>query len=252
MKRPPYASLAAVLICCTLLFSACAPRGNMVATLTQLPFAATPATLTPGPTRTPRATSTFTPAPPGYESTSAARTSTHTARQVIFAETNEPTAQAACTPGIYDETVPAPDAPEEFIGKHYQQEKLPPEIQLLDSGSLEEGWNWLHVRVQNQEMYWIQKIACGEDKDEPYWEIADALTLPQLNTEANEVVVDLCFYNMRRLTNIIAYGVYDPSIPAAPVINNVVGWPVRVISAWEMQQRFVPIGARQLTCVQEK
>ena len=101
-------------------------------------------------------------------------------------------------------------------------------------------------------MYWIQKVACRDERGLPYWEIADALTLPVLDDQNHEVVVDVCFIGTRKLANVIAYGTYDPSEPPAPGADNLVGWPVQVMSAWEMKERFVPMGTQGLTCLLQK
>lgn len=256
MKRLFHATIPALTLWFALLFSACAPRGNMIATLTQLPYVATPPTSTPGPTLTPRATHTITPTPLGYEATSIVLTGTYSARLAAPTLTNVPTETAfipaPCIPGVYDEDVPSPDAPEAFIGKHYNQDDLPGEIQWLSSGDLEENWRWARIRVQGQEMYWIQKVGCRDERDLPYWEIADALTIPLFDPQASEVVADFCFYGSRPLDNVIAYGTYDPSTPATPFAGGIVGWPVKIISAWQMKERFVPISARELTCVRKK
>ncbi len=248
MKRLFRAILPALALCLTLLFSACAPPGNMVATLTQLPFAATPPTFTPFPTAT-RSPRTPTPLPPGYESTAAILTSTYAPTSTLV-PTETITPRAACSPGTFDTTVPGPDAPEQFIGKHYDPNNPPIGMKWLGTGSL--GTNdsrWTHVQVQGRDMYWIEKIACRDSSGQPYWEIADALALPVLNTQAHQVVVNLCFNGARQLTSVVAYGSYDPSQPAAPVSGGVTGWPVQVISAWQMKDRFTPIGAQGLTCV---
>ncbi len=256
MKRLFHATIPALTLWFTLLFSACAPRGNMIATLTQLPYAATPSTSTPGPTLTPRATRTITPTPPGYEATSIVLTGTYSARLAAPTLTAVPTETAfipaACVPGVYDEDVPGPDAPEAFIGKHYNQDDLPGAIQWLASGDLEGDWRWARIQVQGQDMYWIQKVGCRDERDLPYWEIADALTIPLSDPQASEVVADFCFYGNRQLDSVIAYGAYDPSTPAAPVTGGIVGWPVRIISAWQMKERFIPISTRDLTCVSKK
>jgi hypothetical protein len=256
MKRLFHITILAFTLWLTLLFSSCAPRGNMIATLTQLPYAATPHTSTPGPTFTPRATRTITPAPPGYQATSIVLTGTYSARMAAPTLTTIPTATAfipaPCIPGVYDEAVPAPDAPEEYIGKHYNQDALPGEIQWLSSGDLEEDWRWARIRVQGQEMYWILKVGCRDERNLPYWEIADALTIPLFDPQTNEVVADLCFYGSNPLDNVIAYGAYDPSTPAATVTGSIVGWPVRIITAWQMKERFVPVSTRELVCVVKK
>ena len=255
MKRWSHAVILALSLGFTLLFSACAPSRNMLATLTQLPFAATPPTYTPGPTMTPRATRTATNTPPGYEATSAVLTSTYAVHLVTATATAVPTAtvRAACILSAYDETAPGPDAPEQYFGKHYNLDHPPAEITVLGSGNLEtDKLSWAHVRVQGQDMYWIQKVGCRDANGQPYWEIADALTLPQLNTQANEVVANLCFSGDRQFSNIIAYGTYDPTTPATPVVKNIIGWPIQIISAWQMKDRFIPISSRGLTCVFQK
>jgi hypothetical protein len=248
MKRLFQATLPALTLCFTLLFSACSPSGSMIATLTQLPFAATPPTFTPYPTAT-RHARTSTPVPPGFEANNASLTGTPASSPTIV-PSETITVRVSCSPGTFDTTVPSPDTPEQFIGKHYDQGSPPNEIKWLANGSL--GTNdrsWAHVRVLDREMYLIQKIACRDANGLPYWEIADALTLPMMDIQAHEVAVDLCFNGSRRLANVIAYGSYDPSQPAAPVVSGLVGWPVQVKSAWEMKDRFIPIGAQGLTCL---
>lgn len=259
MKRLKLFKIIILVLLAGFLFSACAPSRAMIATLTQLPITVTP-------TRQP----TFTPRPP-TPGPSPTASITPTGGAVLTPDfltpaveapstgTPSPTPSAggasnagACPPFSYDRTVPSPDKPQAYIGLHFDPFDLPTGVTLAGSGALgSPDYAWYHVQVLDRDMYWIQKLVCRDASGQAYWEIADAITLPVLNAQANEVPVDLCFQGGQQLSNVIAYGTVDPSQPVKKVAGNVTGREVKIINAWLMQKRFAPLNPASLTCVQQ-
>lgn len=259
MKRLTPAVIPALMLSLSLLVSACAPSSNMVATLTELPFAATPHTATPFPTFTPRASSTpspgATPDPTVVDGVGTGPTGTPTldstvAAALTLAVVASDTPAPACPPFAFDTVVPIPDVPANYISRHYDLRNLPQGIKGYTSGLLEtDTYSWAHVQVQNRDMYWIQKLVCRDASGQPYWEIVDAITLPIMDAQAHEVTVDLCFQGDQDLPFAIAYGPYDPNKPAASVVAHFVGWPIQVKAAWQMKDKFIPLNPKGLTCM---
>ncbi len=288
MKRTIAAAIPALLMSFSLLFSACAPSSAMIATLTQLPFAATPPTFTPYPTSTPRPSSTPVSGATLVEGVGSGPTSTGSAEQPTLdgtvaaaltlaalptktsAVTETPSAgetsavesavEATPTPTVaavsrcasisYDKAIPEPNTRENYIGRHYDDRNLPQGMRWVASGMLASGPNsWVHVQVQNQDVYWIEKLACQDTNGQPYWEIADALILPALNTQAHEVAVNLCFEGGQQIPYAVAYGTYDPSKPAEQVMPNFTGWPLQLNGAWQIKDQFVPLTSQSLVCM---
>ncbi len=276
MKRTIAAAIPALLISFSLLFSACAPSRSMIATLTQLPFAGTPPTPTPYPTFTPRPSGTPTPGPAITEGVGNGPTSTVSAEQPTLDGTvaaaltlaalptktsavtetppaeGTPTAAVAsrCTSVTYDTSIPEPNASANYLGRHYDDRNLPQGMRWVASGMLaSDSYSWAHVQVQNQDVYWIEKLVCQDANGQPYWEIADALILPALNTQAHEVAVNLCFEGGQQIPYAIAYGTYDPSKPAEQVMPNFTGWPLQLNGAWQMKDKFVPLTSQSLICM---
>jgi hypothetical protein len=274
MKRSVRAVFIISITAITLLFTACAPAPYMVATLTQLPFAATPPTSTPYPTVTPRNTRTPTPFSTavdaaGTESTQTALTDgpaldpTVASALTLAAVPNETavstdlaaaeatgTSAPACPPFTFDITVPSPDTPEQFIGKHYDSVNPPTGMKGWTAGLMQDdAYSWAHVNVLNRDMVWIQKLVCRDTRGVAFWEIVDALTLPRMDVQSHEVAVDQCFKGEQQIPYVVAYGTYDPSKPVVPVIKALVGWPVQVKGAWELKEKFIPLGLQDLTCM---
>jgi hypothetical protein len=188
MKRLIYAILAAMLPAVALLFSACAPPAYMIATLTQLPFAATPPTKTPQPTTTPYPTWTIIATLTAVETatTEATPTAISTERTIdptiavalTLAAVPEKTTitPAACPPFSFDTTLPDPETPELFIGRHYDLVTPPPGVNNSSSGLLENNsYSWARVNVKDREMYWIQKMVCYDTQGVAYWEIVETI-----------------------------------------------------------------------------
>jgi len=216
----------------------------MVATLTQLPRAGTPPTSTPYPTSTPRPTLIAVNTPTAVESAGISE------RTLTASPTGPTITPASCPPFPFDTDLPHPDTPEQYIGRHYDSVNPPAGINGWSAGLLaDDSYSWAHVSIQNREVYWVQKMVCRDSSGKAYWEIVDALVLPKLDPNADEVSTDLCFSRKKRIPFVIAYGAYDPAKPSAPVIYNFIGWPMQVKNAWEIDEKFVPLETENLTCL---
>jgi hypothetical protein len=155
-----------------------------------------------------------------------------------------------CPPFVFDTDVPNPEYPDLFIGKHYDSLHPPAGLKWSASGLLEnENRSWARVEVQGRDIYFIQKFVCRDATGGAFWEVADAIALPLLDTRAHEVITDLCFDGNTAIPFVVAYGTYDPSKKAAPVVNKLVGWSVDVKSAWMMKEIFMPLDPKGLTCM---
>jgi hypothetical protein len=260
MKRPLRAIFVAFLLSLTLLISACAPAPYMMATLTQLPHVGTPSTSTPFPTLPPHPTMTPSLIPTALEGAATDSASTENLTQPSLEATAKDTTSqaavtppAACPPFAFDTTLPDPQNPEQYIGRHFDSNYPPDGLKILSAGLLENhSYSLMSVKAQDRDMLWIEKLVCRDTRGAPYWEIADALTPPSLDGNKQEVVASLCFQGERQIPFVIAYGHYDPSKPASTVIKDYKGWPVQVEKAWEMNEKFIPLGTESLTCVLEE
>lgn len=245
-----------------LLLAACAPAPGMIATLTQLPFAATPKTPTPYPTASPRPTSTRpTPTPasetetpgPVVEAVSSSPTTSATLDATVEAALTM-AAMPSKTPAPcsinYDTALPTPDEPANYIGHHYNERSLPAGLFWLGSGMLAPAnYSYTHIKWHEQDMYWIQKLNCKDANGTPNWGIVDVLTMPVLNQQAHEVVTDVCFTGNTKESFVIAYGTYNPGQPVSEIRPNIKGWPMTVKEAWQMKNTFVPLNLASITCI---
>lgn len=271
MSRPLFARLLVMLLLAALSLAGCAPPAGMSQTLTLLPGTFTPRPPTRSPSNTPDLSATPTrtqfsysyptesPTPKGSETPSfdatmtslAAGTPSQTPRPPATESTSAYDATAAaCPPFSTDTTLPVPDVPTSYIGKHYNNTTLPAGLTWVASGMLSStSYSYTHVQWQGREMFWIQKLACQNQAGTPFWEISDALALPGLNAKANQVYTDLCFSGSTQVPFAIAYGSYDPTRPTAPIVANFTGWRMQVTAAWQMKDKFTALSLQGLTCV---
>lgn len=242
MKKTPFIQLVSLIFACILLsvsLATCAPAPQMAATLTLLPGTFTPLPPTPRPTSTRAATPTA-----GSLLGTASPNQTPQARKTSAAQTS-----SNCTIA-YDRFLPSSDTPASFIGRHYDTQHLPAGLQLSGSGLLESNeYSWTHLRWENRDLYFVSKMICRDKMGKAYYEVADALLLPPLDTQAHEVVTDMCFQNDQGVPFAIAYGSYDPTQPAVTVASNFTGARINVKQAWQMTDRFVALDPAKLTCI---
>ncbi len=226
MKRP------LVILCLICLFAmvvyllpACAPAPGMAATLTMLPGTFTPTR--PKIVHTPTITPTRTPIP--FD---------------ISMLTGTPASCAAFTTDLTGSVDPA-----QSIGRRYDPANLPKVFQPVASGELaSSNLRWTQVDWHGRQLYWLEKQVCQEGPATAYWQIVDALALPQLNS-TDQTTIDTCYLNGQKMPAVIGYGTYDPSHPASVVTGGVKGWPVQVQAVWQIQNTFVPLDPQGLTCL---
>lgn len=256
MKRRSNMVIFSVLMAAGLFLSlvsaACAPSASIIATLTMLPGTFTPIPPTRGPTNTPYPTYTHSP----FEGYTPEQTRTPTpspSPSLIPA--------SACPPFAIDSA--PPDDPSQMVDRHYDLAHLPDAFTNARSGMLENpSYAWVQVRWQGRSLYWIERIACRNAVGTAFWQITDALALPRLDPKLGEAETTLCAsggttqggttQGGTTIRYAVAYGLYDPSKPAGPVIGTRRGWPVQVQAAWVMKERFVPLDMHNVVCMVEE
>lgn len=259
MSCPRYASLLVLLIIILSTVS-CAPPAGMIATLTMLPGTFTPMP-THSPTRTPRPLTSPTDTPQAYPVSSLTPTpastilsTTETVSNTESSPTPAETAtmdatNAACPPFKLDTTLPVPDVPGSYIGRHYDTTALPTGISLLNSGMLSNPeYSYAQLLWQERNMFWIQKLVCHNSSGAQFWVINDALALPKLNPTANQVYTDTCFSKGVQIPFAIAYGNYDPGASTI-TISNFSGWKLQITSIWQMKDKFAAVAPGGVTCL---
>lgn len=263
MSRSRFARLLAALILTAISAAACAPPAGMIATLTMLPGTFTPPpTRSPSKTPKPQITETqqvfFTPT--GFITLNATQSPILEVTNTIqpepsptlsYTPTYDATA-AACPPFSMDTSLPVPDIPTGYIGRHYETASLPTGLIWIASGLLSNpDYSYTQILWQNREMFWIQKLVCKNQLDQPFWVINDSLALPNLNPQANQVYTNMCFLNGSQIPFALAYGDYDPIQPAV-TISNFTGSKMQVSAAWQMKEKFTPLNLRGVTCLVQK
>ena len=168
-----------------------------------------------------------------------------------------------CPPFSIDTELPEPDIPENYIGRHFDELRLPEGL-ILDRSQIirneseifEYGFSRLQWQ-QNRYMYWLEKLVCRDKKGEPYFEIIDAIASPSL--EGNETETDLCFIENELIPFVLAIGTYDPSSPILEIGESEPGKPYvgrqynHIVFAFQTDMergKFIELDTTDLFCLE--
>jgi hypothetical protein len=159
--------------------------------------------------------------------------------------------------------LPEPDVPENYIGRHFDELRLPDGL-ILDRSQVirdeseiyEYGFSRLQWH-QNRHMYWLEKLVCRDKNREPYFEIIDAIASPSL--EGNETETSWCFSENTLIPFVLAIGVYDPSKPLLEIGERDPGKPYegwqynRIVFAFQTDMErgmFIELDTSNLLCLE--
>jgi hypothetical protein len=154
----------------------------------------------------------------------------------------------------FDTLLPYPDTPDNYIGHHYDLDRLPDGLTIEYPDGL---WWWRApddisvdyiLRNDNQIMVWLKRLICRDPID-LYWEIIDVIALPPLNED--EEIGSTCFKG-GIMTDISAIGTFYDKSPLI-TINDVTGWQLTNLRfAWHIntnELRFIEDSVDGLVCL---
>ncbi len=195
---------------------------------------------------------TVTPTASAVPLASPTRTSTlpaptDTARPTLTATP----AHAACPPFSIDTTLPVPDDPQSYIGLHF--DALPAGVES-PGGSVIDGSGTYYMLSEvirdTDEMLWLERNICHDERGYPYQEIRAVLFLPALQGD-ERVIIGTCRLKKTGTSEATTLPMPDPAIVAIGRFADIYKPPVTLTSAWRIitqTESFEVLSPESVTC----